>query len=187
MQSGWLCRWFMASTSLNTWAGGCWSKTCSLLERRDPSRWKRYWNQIKSLHNDPKDWIILVTELNVMIFISGFRNNPKGIYVQCVYSYHWRFWPAFIIINWPEIPTWYIGSSWFFSDLGNIIILWRFWGGAVGMAAQMAARNKNWRLLALLILLETHFARSADCSLLATVPGKGMSSWGSVKAAKIPN
>ena len=32
--------------------------------RAYPTRWKRYWNQIKSSHNDAKGWIILVTELD---------------------------------------------------------------------------------------------------------------------------
>ena len=47
------------------------------------------------------------------------------------------------------------------------------------MAAQMPARNKNWRLLTLLTLL-------ALLNAPAAVPGKGTNNWGSFKGAKIP-
>ena len=89
-ESGWLCCWFMTSTSLNTW-GRLIKNVFSI--RAYPTRWKRYWNQIKSSHNDAKGWIILVTELDYTCnwtqilpkccdfpFPSGFENTLKRIF-----------------------------------------------------------------------------------------------------------
>ena len=59
LQSRWLCRWFMDSTSLNTW-GRLIKNVFSIGAYR--SRWKRYWNRIKSSNNDDNGWIILATE-----------------------------------------------------------------------------------------------------------------------------
>ena len=189
VQSGWLCRWFMDSTSLNTWASG-WSKTCSLLERPDPSRWKRYWNQIKSSHNDAKGWIILVTELdytcnwtqmlpNVMIWIfPGFQNNLKGIYVHRLIPITGdfsRLWFQSIDQKSTLGISDHSFQVWASSDLGDIIVSWWFWGGVVGMAAQMPARNKNWRLLTLLTLLTLQTAHSPYSACSAQCPRS--SSW----------